>query len=382
VLAWAANRVSPLLSEWPGVQPRLLSEQAARLGQDCIGDEMGRRWVAVALRRDAHLLEAARPLISRRQGRSETFEDAAQLLAWCRMAREKEGVRCVLLLGTSIPWWVQETLQLEGICWVGRLPLNEPEQIAAYSRHIAEAERSKRNVLRREAWIIAPRNDGFTQILHELLSRTIQTILREEGFTLRLMPADDGALPEVESRPGLILFLTHGDAQASSGSPVIAPEVLERVYRACAGGAMVAHFGCNGAGGFPESRYADLPPQLSGYAFNFPSNASDVFSTFSQRCLLAGASSVLAHVDITWSSAFESNSPIDLWLSSVATGSGASGFAMSDIPAAAVRSARRASACLMNGDAREAGWHWLRYLDLSGFVVLGDPSFRFRWEET
>jgi hypothetical protein len=219
VLTRAAELIpEELPALWPA--DRLAAdERNARQGGEPAGALMGRSWVALALSSQEELCREAAVLVqTHRDGSHRLFENERELLLWA----EKEGSLsslCVLLLGTGISWAAQEALQQGGF-YVGRLPFDDPAQVRAYAERLVGHEQQERRLPRR-AWIIAPSNDAFTRTLHGLLAESIREILRDEEFPEEAILWVEGERPPGGALPGLVLLLTHGAADASSGVPVV-----------------------------------------------------------------------------------------------------------------------------------------------------------------
>jgi hypothetical protein len=331
----------------------------------------------VALRPQELLCQEAAGLIrTQRLSNSRVFEDGQQLLEWA-YEEGRHTLRCLLLLGTGISWSVQEKLQRLGF-HVGRLPFDEPAEIRRYAERLAARERQGTRLPRR-VWVVAPRSDVFTRTLHHFLQLPIQEALRDEGFPAEAIIWADGTRRPDGALPGLILLLTHGAADASSGVPQGSAELLHAIYEACEQGAVVAHLGCNGAGGSRNGRYEELASWNLMESLP-PALPRDVFSVFSRTCLQRGAHTVFAHVDVTWSHTLYPSRPFEEWLRGVCSGSVAASFAALDFHAEADRAAFQALDQRREQRLQEAGGSWLRHLDLHGFVTLGDPASTFRWE--
>lgn len=351
-------------------------ERRARLGGRPMGSILGPSWKVVALRSQQPLQEAAASVQGHRIGSHRLFDDEQELLDWAR-TEGRHDTRCLLLVGTGISWDAQELLQQRGF-YVGRLPFDEPSRIQQYTQRLVAQEHQQQRLPRR-AWVIAPNNDPFTRMLHRLLAQPIQEILRDQGFPEESIVWADGARRPAGALPGLVLLLTHGVADAGSGAPVVSDEVLQVIYEACGQGAVVAHLGCNGAGSMRDGRYRELANWLPADV-RPQTVARDVFSEFTRTCLLRGAQTVLAHVDVTWSHTLYPWQPFEEWLRGVSSGSCAAGFSARDFYAEASRAREQARDERRQQQLQEAGRSWLRHLDLHGFVTLGDPCCTFRWE--
>jgi len=339
------------------------------------GHEISDHWAAIGLAEEPDLLSALKPLVSRRGGRTHCFEAADEIIPFWRRERDR-GLRAICIVGQRIPWQTQEALQLDGAL-VARLPFTDPERLKRYAKLAASRER-ERSKLRRVAWIITPVLDGFTRALDEVFREPLaQTLSNRWGFSV-LHLQEGGIHAGSLETPGFIVLLTHGEDPPNEGAPVGLSAALQgEIQRACEAGAVVAHLGCNGAGMFARGRYSDLPERLG--VDDCPRAEHDTFSAFGLDCLERGASAVLAHVDSTWSNAFERAQPVVDWTDWVCSGKGAFGHAADSILEEATRSGNKAYERLTQGREAEANAVWLRHLDLRGFVTLGDPSAYCRW---
>lgn len=362
----------------PGWPTALIAvdERRARLGGRPMGAVLGPSWKVLALRSQQPLQEAAASVQSHRIGSHRLVDDEQELLEWAR-TDGRHDTRCLLLVGTGISWAAQEELQSRGF-YVGRLPFDEPAQIRQYAERLVTQEQQQKRLPRR-AWVVAPDNDDFTRMLHRLLAQPLHETLRDQGFAEESILWTEGSRRPAGALPGLILLLTHGVAEASSGAPVVSDEVLQAIYEACGQAAVVAHLGCNGAGSMRDGRYRELANWLP-VAFRPQALARDVFSEFTRTCLLRGAQTVLAHVDITWSHTLYPWQPFEEWLRGVASGGCTAGFSAKDFYAEATRAREQARDERRQQHLQQAGSSWLRHLDLHGFVTLGDPCCTFRWE--
>ncbi|MCC6552536.1 MAG: hypothetical protein IT372_05865 [Polyangiaceae bacterium] len=336
------------------------------------GLEVGERWAAVGLQRGAALVAALAPLIERRQGKVALLADSRGVLEYWQ--QERHGLRAVCLVGTEISWRVQERLQLDGAL-VGRLPFADPEPLAEYAKRLVARERS-RVERKRVGWIVCAEPDPFTAALEQRLGDALERGMRRRGFLVRRFRGD--RIDEHIDDAGVIILLTHGSDPPAAGEPVgLSEEVRARIMDACRGGAVVMHLGCSGAGMLAGGRFEELPRRLG--LEGCPIADADVFSEFGCRCLAAGAGAVVAHVDSTWSIAFQHPRPIVDWIDWICSGRGAVAHAADSISAEANRAGADAFERRRMGDELGSGMAWLRHLDLKGFVVLGDPSSHFRW---
>jgi hypothetical protein len=329
-------------------------------------------WVAVSVGDQADLIRAIAPLAKARGGETVTFASAADLAAYWSKERAK-GLRALCLLGTGVPWLAQERLQLDGAL-VSRIPVDDANALDAYATRLVRFE-AGRPSLPRLAVLVAPAFDEFTRILHEVFVAPLTQVLSHLNFEVVLHPPAErtaGRLAEA----GLIVLLTHGGDGGDAGEPVgLDDGARQAVVDACSQGAWVAHLGCNGAGTFAGGRFGKLIEQLG---LDAPITPCDSVSRFAIDCVRAGARGVLAHVDSTWSNAFERADSIVTWVEWIASGEGALAWSAEDLARDAGRAAVDAFEARAAGDP-EAGLHWLRHLDLRGFVTFGDPSSFCGW---
>jgi hypothetical protein len=176
----------------------------------------------------------------------------------------------------------------------------------------------------------------------------------------------------------MVVLLTHGADGASAGEPLgISRGRCDAIVEACRHGAYLLHLGCNGAGTFAGGRFGALVDELR--LPQVPISPCDTISPFALRCLRTGASGILAHVDSTWSNAFVDARAIEAWVDWVASGDGALAFAAEDISRESGKAAIEAVQKQGRADP-EASLSWLRFMDLRGFVLLGDPSSCGLWD--
>jgi hypothetical protein len=331
----------------------------------------GDQWVAAALGRP-DLVNAAEPLISKRGGEAKLFSDEISLRRFWELERGK-GLRALCLLGTQASWLLQEELQLDGAL-IGRLPFDDPGALHDYVRALASYETTEKS--RRIATVVAPAIDEFTARLAATFVEPVTRVLRKLGFVVAV---HDGA-PGRDVRVGeshLIVLLTHGADGDLAGEPIgIRAESREAIVEACRHGAFLLHLGCNGAGTFAGGRFGALVEELC--LGRVPITPHDTVSPFALRCLRAGAGGILAHVDSTWSNAFADARVIEAWVEWVASGDGALAFAAEDVSRESGKAAIDAVQRHGKGDP-EASLSWLRFIDLRGFVLLGDPSSFGQW---
>lgn len=301
-----------------------------------------------------------------REGQLVVLERPMTLDAWYR--EQPVEPRTVCVVGTAISWRELAALQDAGVL-IARLPFRSPGQVERWAR-TATLRWFKDATLRKRAWIVAPADDRFT---HDLAEHTVARLCRELhqlGF------AGDPLAAPAEGEPvGLVLLLAHGDER--TGAPVIAERAVARVLAACGDGAVIVHLGCHGAGRSAGHRYGDLPRHL-GAAVSAGS-ATDTCSSFALDCLVAGATGFIGHLDATWSGTFEQPRALIDLVASIAEGTATCGYAVGLLANEANRRARLAMTQRLAGNVVASGEAWLRYLDLSGFVCLGDVRAYAAW---
>lgn len=343
-------------------------EDLARGGGYVRGVERASRYALVVHEAD---LAIAKPLCANfedRKGEVAVLGPTDTLGGWYR-GRE-EPPRAVFVVGTAIPW--SETVQLQQLApvFVSRLPLCSASDAGwweqrADHRWLVQAEARKR------AWIVSPAHDLFTRRLAEFVVGPLRRALG----ALRFAP-DPLRPPGDDEEVGLVVLLTHGDDL--TGAPVVDAATHDRVLAACARGAIIVHLGCHGAGRVAGDRYGDLASRLDVPQPRVP---RDAHATFARACLLAGAAGVIAHLDATWSKTFEDPSALIHALEGIAEGTATASFATHLLVAEANRCAAAAVDHCRAGDLAAGGRAWLRHLDLSGFVCLGDVREAPRWRD-
>jgi hypothetical protein len=207
-------------------------------------------------------------------------------------------------------------------------------------------------------WIALGASNGFTRVLHDQLLTELETLLEVDRVTVQRTPTADAML---------VVVLDHGAAEPL-GVPATAG-LHQRLLESVTPGSIVVHFGCFGAGRAGGDRYVGL----LGIERR---DAVESISSFALDCLARGASAVIGHVDGTWSGTYVDPRPVAEVVRHLAAGVSA-GYATRLLTIEAQRHAACAVAMRTN-DPRRAGQHWLRHLDLSGYVCLGDPCSRLR----
>jgi hypothetical protein len=363
-----------LLSAGPVTKPRLTRDHLGLMGRRTEGAVQGRiqgpQWAAVALAAQGELLGAIAPLAELRRGEVRKVADDNELAAfWSR--ERTEGLRAICLLGTGVSWAAQEQLQQDGAL-VGRIPLDDANLLRAHANQLVALE-TRCPPATRIACIVAPAHDAFTQILAETFANPLYDTLKHLGFEVIVEPHGTVALASAR----LIVLLTHGSDGNPPGEPLgLSPSARHALMQACNHGAWILHLGCNGAGTFAGGRFGTLPRELN--LLDAPISSHDQISRFALDCILAGSRGFLGHVDSTWSNAFELPDAIVTWADWIGSGAGALAFAAEDL----ARDAGKAAAEAMEAHRRSgpnAGLSWLRYLDLRGFISLGDPSASGTW---
>jgi hypothetical protein len=254
------------------------------------------------------------------------------------------------------------------------LPFDDGKALRAYAAACVLAEVDKPK-LPRTASILAPGSDPFTEILHRRFTDRLKHALEGLGFSVRLEPV--GGERTASEAPAFAFVLAHGSDPPRFGTPVDVDSKV--IARACRAGGWIVHLGCYGAGVSAGRRFGDLPERL-GIDDAAPARF-DAVSGFAAGCLAKGARGVLAHVDSTWSSAFEGGvEPIVDFAEWIASGRGALGYACDSLAAASNRAAVSAYQLREMKSERDSGLAWMRHLDLRGFVALGDPSSSSGWK--
>ncbi len=350
----------------------------ARYGGPVAGLVMGEEaWVALAAPAHGEEFKAAvEPLRRLRRGRCDivALEDTS---AW--LSKNTGHVKAVCLLGRDHSWEFQETLQRRHRILVGRVP-GRPDAIHGYATRVADRETLKVPKVPRRALLLCAEGAGdiFTRSLASRVLPVLEAELKECGFSVDKEP--NGVLY------GLVVSLTHGADPTdfahprNYGQPVqVGTAARHAIDETCAAGGVFAHFGCNSAGLRGGGLYQDLlgicnVPHLKA--------DRDDMDSFAAVCLERGAGGVLAHVDSTWSCAFDDAAPAGQWVSWLASGAGTVGYAQSSL----VDGAKDAADMLIAGDVRHErdpvrlGRSWLRNRDLLGFVTLGDPCATIQWD--
>jgi hypothetical protein len=356
--------------------PERPREQRACMGPMSLssmeGHYLDREWTYATVSHETPLIAAFSAVGERRFADPITVQQPEDLTAHFLDARS-QGLRAVCMLGAGFPWSVQEQLQLEGAV-VGRLPFATPEDVRTYASRLVMREREAVS-LPRKAWLVSAGADPFILYLLRLFVIALREAFARHGFAVTIVGSNDPA-PGGEP-PGFIVLLTHGSDGPDYGTPLgLSQPVRRAIGNACEAGAIVLHLGCNGAGAMGGGRFENLPAALG---LNAPVSTIDTFEAFAANCLAEGASGVIAHVDSTWSAAFEHPQPVIDLVDWLASGRGTFGHAMDSIWTEALRTGARAHVALRRGDDQRAGISWLRHLDLKGFVLLGDPSAYVAW---
>jgi hypothetical protein len=280
-----------------------------------------------------------------------------------------ERLRAICVVGTQIPWNEILTLQQAGVL-VSRLPFGCSMQTSRWVDYTTQRW-SLETEVRRRAWIVAPGDDLFTQRLKRFLLDPLCDVFRELGFAHELQEP-----PGPHEEVGLVVLLTHGDEV--TGAPVIDSHTRDCVLAACAQGAIIIHLGCHGAGRTAGNRYGDLARRLGVPQLQVP---FDTYAAFARDCLQAGSTAMMAHLDATWSKTFEGRAVLIDAIEAIAEGTATIGYATQMLANEANRCGRVAAERRHVGDVLASGQAWLRYLDLSGFVCLGDVAGYVRWRD-
>ncbi|HEY0987877.1 MAG TPA: hypothetical protein VGD80_12525 [Kofleriaceae bacterium] len=341
---------------WPApVAPTFSAEALASLGAHILGN--ARRSDYAMVTRSIALHASLERWVETRSSKIVVVPDDTELAAWYRTRSNPPLAVCAA--GAGFAWCDLVAVQQAGAC-VARLPCDSSPGAEAWRDAALERWRDPPRLPPR-VWFIAPNNDAFTQRLARYIVPAAANALRECQIVCeeRAASGDDVRL---------VVLLSHGDPE---GAPVVPPPVLAAVLRACSQGAIVLHLGCHGAGRLAGERYGELAPRSLGVGGRAE---RDTCSPFARRCLDAGAPAVIAHLDATWSKTFERNSLRVLVevIVLLATGGATAGYAALSLTRAADARARAAIEHLRANRVLEAGEAWLRYLDLSGFVCLGD----------
>lgn len=325
-----------------------------------LGSVFGPRWVAVTTPGSGELIAAVEALVAYRQGSTAEIAEASLP----SLLNRYPPPLAVCILGTKMSFEAERVISATGIS-VGRLPFDDPDCLSRVSERQVELDRIGRRSAKRRAWIVAPCRDGFTRALAQHRESIEDTLVRA-GFDIVRSPE--------EGPCSLALLLTHGDANPSSGKPEMAAKELEYLKHSCGFGATVVHLGCNGAGAAAGSRFLGLEAGL-GLRDTLPIHPDGAFSTFAKDCLLAGSAGVVAHVDVTWSTALSTGmlpSELSSW---ICLGAGSIGYAVqSTFHEHAFREGTRAYRAVLDGNDLGAGYAWWRSVDLGSFTTIGDPS--------
>ena len=348
-------------------------EGRAVMGRPVVGSVQGSMngplWVAVTLEEQAGLARAAEPLVQARKSDTATFSTEHELREFWACERTA-GLRALCILGTKISWLAQEELQRDGAL-VARLPFDDHDELYDYARTLGRPQ-----PVGRRATIVAPASDGFTSALSRMFVNPVKDALSALRFEVTI--ADQRSEPvDAIAAAAILVLLTHGGDDAAAGEPRgVPPGTREAILEACRRGAWIVHLGCNGAGTFAGGRFGPLVQELS--LGRVPVSQTDTTGRFAIDCLRAGARGVLAHVDSTWSNAFEDPLSVVSWVEWIGSGAGALAWAGEDISRASGNAAIAAVEMHGRGDPR-ASLCWLRHVDLRGFVALGDPSSFGTW---
>lgn len=362
----------------PPAPADLAFELGGALGPAVMGRFHGALWamVAGAGEPDASIAQKLRTVAQRRVS-PILLGAGCSVIEWWE--KQQPRPRAVCVVGTQIPWRELEQLQQAGVL-VGRLPFHDPERAARWAVG-ATARWLRKPELPRRAWIVAPANDKFTLRLANYTVCRLQRALKDLSF------GDDAlAMPASDDEVGLVILLVHGREAPADGDPCVAPETRARVLAAARNGAVILHLGCHGAGRTAGGRYGDLPVVLGAEQATIATR--DTVSPFAMECVEAGATAVIGHLDGTWSKTLEDPEVLIQLVDGIARGSITVGVATRLLADEANRRAATAMAHVFaasQGEAgeqwrREAGKQWLRFLDLSGFVCIGDPCAFVRWQ--
>jgi hypothetical protein len=346
---------------WPDPVTRTLDGEAlALLGGHVRGDARGQEYAMVTRSAASHA--SLERWAETRSSELVVIPDNMELASWYGTRSSPPVAVCAA--GTGFAWQDLVTVQKAGAC-VARLPCDTRHSAEAWQDAAIDRWRYPPQLPCR-VWLIAPSNDAFTQRLDRYVAPVAAAGLRKCDIDCKAPTGfDDDAVR-------LVVLLCHGDAD---GMPVVQPPVLAAVRRACSRGSIVLHLGCHGAGRLAGDRYGGLAPSSMGIDGRAE---RDTCSPFARSCLDAGAPAVIAHLDATWSKTFARNSLralVDV-IVSLATGSATAGHAALSLTQAADARAREAVEHLRANRVVEAGEAWLRYLDLSGFVCLGEVCAR------
>jgi hypothetical protein len=333
------------------------------------GYSISDHWRAIALEQDAALMEAFAPLVKQHMSEYWVLKSEDEVI---QHTREAQGsLHTICLVGRSISWAAQEQLALE-VPYVGRIPFTTPEQVEAYAERISDRARDKAT-MSRCALIVAPAFDGFTIALDNLFTLDLERAFLRHGFRVEVSRGDTPFSTSTSDPASIVVLLTHGEDAPNTGNPVgVGPNTMSRITASCEKGAIIVHLGCNGAGQSRGRRYGTLSRRMN--LERLPTVERDNFDGFATLCLARGASAVLAHVDSTWSCAFDNAQALIDWTDWLCSGEGTVGYAADSLHNAANLLGRDAFAYKQSGDKLRSGCAWLRHLDLRGFVLLGNPS--------
>jgi hypothetical protein len=332
-------------------------------------------WGIVALRADADCAQALRPLTRRRLATApRVFDTEADLLEFWKT--RPDSLRAVCIAGAGVSWATEERLRLAGAI-VGRLPFPEAHAHERFARRLVDRERAL-EALPRKAWVLVGDPDPFTECLDAVFAGPILKRLERHGFEVRLAIGRQADTLAGDPTPGIAVLLAHGMDPPDTGVPAGVPGLVREVLlSASAAGAVIVHLGCNGAGTVARGRFGDVASELG---LEVPFTETDTFDAFGAACLGAGASAVVGHVDSTWSTAFDTATPVLDFIDWVASGRGSFGHGLESLATEALRAGTEAHDLLRRQKPLDAGLAWLRHLDLRGFVLLGDPSAYCRWK--